>query len=136
MATILQITNADRSLSKFCKGLKLSGLEDKLNETGPFTLLGPVNLAFERLLMLSGEDIFLPGNINKLISLLSGHILVGKNMLDDFVNGRNLRTIHGEEVRVNVQHGEVRINDARILARDRQGKNGVVHSIDALYHIA
>lgn len=132
MATILQIINADRNLSYFSRGLKRSGLEDKLSEPGPFTLLGPVNLAFERLGSSKVEELFLPANNNKLVDLLSSHILVGKNMLADFTNGRKLKTIAGREVTANIKNGEIHINEARILAKDRQGKNGVVHSIDTI----
>ena len=67
MATILQIANADRNLSSFSKALKLSGLEAKLNEIGPWTILGPVNLAFGRLASMSFEKLLEPTNLNKLI---------------------------------------------------------------------
>lgn len=130
MATILQIINADRNLSYFSKALKHSGLEDKLNEPGPFTLLGPVNLAFDRLSSLRKEELFLPVNNTTLIELLSGHILIGKNMLVDLSNGKKLKTINGKEVTAHLKDGEIHINGSKILARDRQGKNGVVHSID------
>lgn len=134
MATILQITNADTNLSFFARGLKASGLEQKLNETGPFTLLSPVNLAFRKLAS-NIEDLFLPANNSKLIDILSGHIIIGKNMLHDLTNGKKLKTLNGKEIVVNVQNGEVRLNEARILSKDRQGKNGVVHSLDVLYPV-
>ena len=53
-------------------------------------------------------------------------------MLKDFRNGQTLVTVNGKEVSVTVTDGEVRINGAKILARDRQGSNGVIHSIDAV----
>jgi len=53
MATVLQILNANRSLSLFCKGVKGSELEKKLGEIGPFTILGPVNLALQNLQSLA-----------------------------------------------------------------------------------
>lgn len=134
MATILQIANADRNLSHFCKAIKLSGLEDKLNENGPFTLLIPVNLAFQQFDSVKSGDIFSIENRKRLVRILSGHILTGKNMLSFFMDGRKLKTIDGNEVTVTVNNGEVRINDARLLAKDRQGKNGVVHSVDSIYN--
>jgi uncharacterized surface protein with fasciclin (FAS1) repeats len=136
MATILQIANADKNLSNFSKGLKLSGLEDKLNESGPFTILGPVNLAFGKLGSANLEELFLPANNKKLTDLLSSHILSGKNMLTDFMPGKKLKTINGKEVTVNIKNGEIHINDARILAKDRQGKNGVVHSLDTFFTVS
>src|SRR5688572_19542865 len=133
MATILQIANADRNLSSFSKGLKVAGLEDKLNEIGPFTMLGPVNLAFGRLAVTKFEDLLNPAYGNELTNMLSDHILIGKKMLGDFRNGQKLTTLSGKEVTIDVKNGEIFINGAKILARDRQGSNGVLHSIDAVY---
>jgi uncharacterized surface protein with fasciclin (FAS1) repeats len=133
MATILQITNADRNLSHFCKAIKLSGLEDKLNEIGPFTLLVPVNLAFQQFDSSKTGDIFSDQNRDRLKGILSGHIIAGKNMHGYFVHGRKLTTIDGKQVTVTVLNGEIRINDAKVLAKDRQGRNGVVHSVDSIY---
>lgn len=134
MATIIQIANADKNLSSFSKALKMSGLEDKLSEMGPFTILGPVNLAFERL-SLSFDELLSPANKERLITLLSNHILVGKTMQTDFSNGRKFRSLNGNEVSVSTVNGELKINGSKILAKDRQGKNGVVHTLDSVYSL-
>jgi len=52
--------------------------------------------------------------------------------MKDLRDGQKLPTVNGKEVSVTVKDGEVRINGAKILARDRQGSNGVVHSIDGV----
>ena len=49
MSTILQIATADRNLSTLIKGFKATNLEETLNGVGPFTILAPVNLAFNNL---------------------------------------------------------------------------------------
>ncbi len=136
MATVLQIANADRNLSNFSKGLRMAGLEGRLNEIGPYTLLGPVNLAFEKFDSLTADQFFLPVNSNKLTELLSSHILKGKFMLADFVPGRKFKTINDKEVTVTLESGEVHINKSKILSKDRQGKNGVVHSLNNFYLVA
>jgi transforming growth factor-beta-induced protein len=136
MATILQIANADRNLSFFSKGLRMAGLEEKLNETGPYTLLGPVNLAFEKFASFTADELFLPANRNELLDLLSSHVLKGKFMLSDFVPGRKFMTINDKEVSVTLESGDVHLNQSKILSKDRQGKNGVVHSLNKFYQCA
>ena len=64
--------------------------------------------------------------------MLNFHILAEKKLLKDLKNGQKLKTINGQEITVTVTGHEVRINGAKILSRDRQGSNGVVHSIDAV----
>lgn len=131
MSTILQITNADRNLALLSKGLKAANLEEALNKPGAFTILAPVNLAFSKL-SPSFEELLKLNDTNKLSELLSSHILGEKRLMKNFVNGQKLKTINGKEINVTVKDGVVRLNGAKILSRDRQGSNGVVHSMDAL----
>ncbi len=133
MATILQILNADRNLSLFSRGLQVAALDDRLNETGPFTILGPVNLAISRLESLSYDEMLEPGNRNSLHDFLSGFIVVGKKMVSDFRNGQKLQTLNGDEATVTVRDGDTYINGAKILSRDRQGSNGVIHLLNTTY---
>lgn len=136
MATILQIMNADRNLSLFSRGLKITGLEDKLNENGPFTIFGPVNLALNRLQTQTFDQLLEPANRNDLFAYLSGYIISGKKMMYEFRHDQKLQTLDGREVSVSVKNGDTHINGARILSRDRQGSNGVIHLLDKTYEIA
>ncbi|WP_276501159.1 fasciclin domain-containing protein [Terrimonas pollutisoli] len=133
MATIIQIANADRNLSLFSKGIKLADLEGKLNEIGPFTILGPVNLALSRLMSMTYDQLLEPGNKNKLVDFLSGYIISGKKMLADFRNDQRLSTLQGKMVTTTIKNGDIHINGAKILAKDRQGANGVIHLLGGTY---
>jgi uncharacterized surface protein with fasciclin (FAS1) repeats len=134
MSTILQLTFADKNLSVLTEGIKAAHLEETLNGIGPFTILAPINLAFGKLNAPDTYDSMVKQSStnNKLSELLTFHVLTGKKMLRDFRDGQKLQTVNGKELLVSVRDGEVRINGARILSKDRQGSNGVVHSIDAV----
>jgi uncharacterized surface protein with fasciclin (FAS1) repeats len=134
MSNILQIANADRNLSTLIKGLKAANLEDTLNGVGPFTILAPVNLAFGNLIPPDTFDNMLiqTNNNSKLSDILTYHVITGKKLMKDFRHGQKLQTVNGKELDVTIKDGEVRINGAKILAKDRQGSNGVVHSIDVV----
>lgn len=136
MAMIMQIADTDKNLSSFMKGIKITDLAETLNGKGPFTILAPVNLAFGKLKKTSYEELLKPANKIRLSDLLSCFILPEKKLVKDFINGQKLKTIHGTELLVSVKDGEVRINGAKILSRDRQGFNGVVHSVDTIDVIA
>ena len=117
------------------KGLKAANLEDTLNGMGPFTILGPINLALGKLTPDNFEELVKQKNSNnKLSDMLGSYVLTGKKLMKDFRNGQKLQTVSGKDVEVSVIDGEVRINGAKILAKDRQGSNGVVHCIDSVYH--
>ena len=133
MSTILQIVNADRNLSTLIKGLKATDLEEILNGIGPFTIFAPVNLAFGKLPSEgSFEELIKEGNKTRLSDIITYHVIAGKKMLRDFINGQKIKTINGKDVAITVKDGEVSINGAKILAKDRQGSNGVIHSVDTV----
>ena len=132
MSTILEITNADRNLTSMARGLKTSNLESVLNESGPYTILAPINLAFSKLLTPGFEELLKKENNVRLSDMMSNHIVKGKKMMKDFRNGQKLTTINGKEMNITVSNDEVRINGSKILSRDRQGSNGVIHSVDAV----
>lgn len=134
MSTILQIANSDKNLSILLKALKAADLEEQLNGIGPFTLLAPINLAFGKLVYPDTFENLVKQSANKtrLSEILTLHLLKGKKMIKDFRDGQKLETVNGQELVVTVKDGQVRINGAMILARDRQGSNGVIHSVDAV----
>ena len=133
MATILQIANSDKHLTLFTKGLKTAELESKLAEIGPFTILGPVNLALGRLSALTYDQLLEPANREKLINLLSGYIIVGKKMFHDFRKDQKISMLNGDQVTVSISNGSTTVNGAQILAHDRQGSNGVVHLLASTF---
>jgi uncharacterized surface protein with fasciclin (FAS1) repeats len=132
LSTILQIAKADRYLSTLVKHIKNTVLEDTLSGRGPFTMLAPVNLAFENMGPLALAELLKQANVTKLSNLLSFHILAERKLLKDFRNGQKLKTISGQELIVSVINGVVCVNGAKILSRDKQGSNGVIHSIDTV----
>jgi len=132
MATVLELSQADKNLVSFMKAIKASGMEDELKAIGPFTFLAPVNLAFGK---LSQGDLFetlLKQDGSRLRTILSYHIIKGKKMQRDFRTGQKVQTLGGQELQVTTRDGDIYINNARILAKDRQGSNGVVHCIDSI----
>lgn len=134
MSTILEIANADRNFHLLVQGLKDSNLEEKLKGFGPFTLLAPVNLAFRSLVFPDNIDGLLSptGNKSRLADILGYHIITSKKLLKDFRDGQKLQTSSGKEVTVSIKDNQVSINGAKILARDMQGSNGVIHSINSV----
>lgn len=131
--TILQIINADKNLSMFNRGLKSTSLVEKLNEVGPFTILGPVNLALQNLSSLPYEQFLAPANSARLFKMLCGYVVSGKKMFDDFKHNQTMLCLNGEQIKITIANGDTFVNDAKILSRNRQGSNGVVHSLGKTY---
>ena len=132
LSIILQIANADRHFSTLIKTLKVTELVDKLNGSGPFSFLAPAKIALGHMVHAPFERLLKKENIDALPNLLAFHILPEKRLNKNFRNGLKLKTINGKELHVTVKLQKVHINGTRIMARDVQGTNGVVHSMDAV----
>lgn len=100
MSTILQISNADRNLSSFCKALKAVGLEDTLRRNGAFTIPGANQIAFERLRAMGFEEFPAPVHTAALTDLLCDHVLIGEKLRTDFHNRQTRKTINAKDVTV------------------------------------
>ncbi len=134
MATILEIAAQDKNLSILMKAMKAAGVDINLAGLGPFTILAPVNLAFGKMKSPDTYDQLMGqiGKTTRMADIMNCHILKGKKLYRDFRDGQNITNIFGTVLTVTVKDDEVRVNGARILSKDRQGSNGVVHSIDAV----
>ncbi len=133
MATIIKIANADRNLGLFARGMKLSGLNKKLNEGEPFTINGVDNFAHKDLIELTYEDSPLTANNEKLADFLAGYVRQGNVIPSDFKNDQKLKVLPGKTVNIIIDNGRVFVNGVRLLAPNWQGSNGVVHVLDRTY---
>jgi len=73
-----------------------------------------------------------PENKEKLIAILTYHVVPGKVMSTDLSNGMKAGTANGAEVMITIKNGNVMVNGAKVTAADIAATNGVVHVIDAV----
>jgi uncharacterized surface protein with fasciclin (FAS1) repeats len=123
--------------------VKAAGLVETLQGKGPFTVLAPVNNAFEDLPPGTVETLLKPENKNTLTSVLTYHVLAGKFTYDDIVmaikkgGGKAvMKTVQGQELTfmMNGSHNIVVMdasgNTANISTYDVMQSNGVIHVLD------
>lgn len=111
--------------------LEAAGLIETLEGDGPFTVFAPTDAAFallpeELILDLLAE----PQGL--LTQILLYHVVGSVALSTDLSNGMMIETINGQSVTVSIEGGNVRINNALVIAADIVGSNGVVHVIDAV----
>jgi uncharacterized surface protein with fasciclin (FAS1) repeats len=111
--------------------VKAAGLVDTLKGTGPFTVFAPTDDAFAKLPEGTVEDLLKPENKDKLVSILTYHVVPGKVMSSDLKEGMMAATVQGKEVKITLDGGP-KVNGAVISGPDVEASNGVVHIIDAV----
>jgi len=130
MKDIVGLAVGNENLSTLVAAVKAGGLVETLQGDGPFTVFAPTNEAFAALPEGTLEMLLKPENKDKLVAILTYHVVAGKVMSSDLSNGQKAKTVQGEEVSVDISGGAVRISGAKVVAADVEASNGVVHVID------
>jgi uncharacterized surface protein with fasciclin (FAS1) repeats len=132
--TVVEIAAGNKDFSTLVAAVKAAGLVETLSGKGPFTVFAPTNAAFAKLPKGTVEELLKPENKAKLTSILTYHVVAGKVMAADAIklDGKNAKTVNGQEIAIKVMDGKVKINDATVAAADIVGSNGVIHVIDTV----
>jgi len=109
-----------------------AGLADALAGGGPITVFAPTDDAFAKLPEGTVESLLKPENKDKLVSILKYHVIAGRIYSDAAVDGKEAKTLLGQNVRVSVGDPGTKINDAKLITTDIDASNGVIHVIDSV----
>ena len=129
---IVDTAIAAGSFKTLVAAVQAAGLEQTLRGAGPFTVFAPTDAAFAALPAGTVEDLLKPENKDKLVSILTYHVLAGKVMASE-IAGKTLEpaTVQGATLKaVGAADGSVTINDAKVVTADIAASNGVIHVID------
>jgi uncharacterized surface protein with fasciclin (FAS1) repeats len=112
--------------------IKEAGLVQTLQGAGPFTVFAPSDAAFAKLPKGTVEALL--ADKEKLVALLTYHVVAGKVMAGDIVRsgGTNPKTVNGAPVSITIRDGQVYVGSARVVTADVQASNGVIHIIDSV----
>lgn len=108
-----------------------AGLVDTLKGEGPFTVFAPTDDAFAALPEGTVETLLKPENKDKLIAILTYHVVAGKVMSTDLTDGMMATTVQGTDIMIDLDNG-VMVNEATVVTADIEASNGVIHVIDAV----
>ncbi|GAA4441792.1 fasciclin domain-containing protein [Bremerella cremea] len=112
--------------------VKAADLVDTLKSEGPFTVFAPTDEAFAKLPKGTVESLLKPENKDKLIAILTYHVVPGKVMAEDVVKLSKAKTVQGSTAKVTVKEGKVMIDEANVVKTDIVTSNGVIHVIDSV----
>ena len=127
---IVDLAVGNDNLKTLVAAVKAGGLVETLKGKGPFTVFAPTDEAFAALPAGTLEMLLKPENKDKLVAILTYHVVPGKVMSTDLSDGQKAKTVQGENVSVSIRGGSVKISGAKVIAADVKAKNGVVHVID------
>ena len=128
---IVAVASGAGNFKTLVAAIKAAGLVETLQGTGPFTVFAPTDKAFAKLPSGTVEDLLKPENKEKLVALLTYHVVPGKVMAAD-VKTMKVKTVNGQELDVQVIDGKVTVDKAKVTKTDIAASNGVIHVIDSV----
>ena len=120
------------SFKTLVAAVQAAGLVETLKGKGPFTVFAPTDEAFAKLPAGTVESLLKPENKEKLVAVLTYHVVPGKVMAADVVKLTEAPTVQGSKAKVKVVDGTVMIDNAKVVKTDIETSNGVIHVIDAV----
>ncbi len=119
---------ADGSFQTLLSMMKMAGLADTLREAGPLTLFAPNDDAFTRFNLDE-----LTSDPDKLVALLTYHIVHGKFTAAEIGKDEQLLTSNGKSLTVLLEEGRQVIDNAKYVRTDIECSNGIIHVIDNVF---
>jgi len=129
---LVDIAASNSDFSTLVAAVKAAGLVDTLKSNGPFTVFAPTNEAFAKLPEGTVESLLKPENKDKLISILTYHVVPGKVYAKQVVSLSGAKTVEGSKIAINTANGKVMVDNANVVKTDIKAKNGVIHVIDSV----
>ena len=120
------------SFGTLVAAVKAAGLVETLAEGGPFTVFAPTDEAFAKLPEGTVENLLKPENKDKLIAVLTYHVVSGEVTSSQVTKVKAATTVQGQDLAVKVDDGKVMINNAQVVTADVAAGNGVIHVIDTV----
>lgn len=132
MKNLVETAASNDAFKTLVAAVKAAGLVGTLAGKGPFTVFAPTDEAFAKLPDGTVESLLKPENKEKLISILTYHVIPGKVMSKDIKPSQMVKTVNGQQVSIKLSYGKVSVEGANVTAADVEADNGVIHIIDTV----
>lgn len=136
-ANIVETAVSAGSFNTLVAAVKAAGLADTLATTENITVFAPTDEAFAALPAGTVEDLLKPENKDKLVAILTGHVLGAKVMSTDLKDGSVTVDTLNPDMKLTVTKSMSGVtvaasNTANVVTPDVMADNGVIHVIDAV----
>lgn len=140
---LVDIVNADASLSTLERAVEASGVAEELRSQGPFTGFAPDNAAFDRLEPDKLSELLAPEGKEDLEKLIKSHIVSGTlrsgdilKAIDEGGGSTTFLTLHGGQLTATRSGENIVLQDDNgnrsVVTNESEAKNGVLYTVDTV----
>jgi len=120
------------SFNTLAAALTEADLVGALQGEGPFTVFAPTDEAFAKLPEGTVAELLKPENRERLVSILTYHVVAGDVRSKQVVELDSAGTLNGQRLDIQVDKRGVAVDNARVTTADIACSNGVIHVIDSV----
>jgi len=110
--------------------VEAAGLVETLRGPGPYTVFAPTDDAFAALPEGTVDELLLPENRERLVAVLTYHVVSGEVRAEQVVTMDSAETVQGASLPIATEGETVRVGEATVVQADVDASNGVIHVID------
>jgi len=141
---VVEIAMGSEDYTTLVAAVKAADLAGTLQGDGPFTIFAPTNAAFEKLPDGTVAALLKPEAKSTLTDILTYHVVSGKFKAKDVAKAikkgdgeAELEMLNGDKIVAFTKGKDVYIrdekgNEAKVIAVDLKGTNGIIHVIDTV----
>ncbi len=133
-ANIVETAASTGKFETLIAAAKAAGLAGALSGQGPLTVFAPTDEAFSKLPAGTVEDLLKPENKDKLVSILTYHVL-GRSLTSDMLPHKSIpvKPLNADfRLKVKKSAKGVTVDRANVVSADIRADNGVIHVIDTV----
>jgi len=127
---IVDTASAAGGFTTLVAAVQAAGLVDTLKGAGPFTVFAPTDEAFAALPAGTLEELLKPENKEKLVAILTYHVVSGDVRASDVVKLNAATTVQGGSLAIQSGEAGVKVGESNVVKTDIACTNGVIHVID------
>lgn len=110
--------------------IQAGDLAATLQGKGPFTVFAPTDEAFAKL--PDGTIEALLKDKEKLVAILTYHVVPGKVTAKDVIGMNAAKTVNGKSFKISQTGDAVMVDNAKVVKTDISASNGIIHVIDTV----
>ncbi len=130
---VVSLAVADGRFKTLAAALTAADLVDVLTGDGPFTVFAPTDEAFASLPEGTVESLLLPENRERLVSILTYHVVAGRVFADQAAVAGRATSLQGGPLHFSVERERINVNgSSAVLLTDLEASNGVIHVVDSV----
>lgn len=129
---IVDTAVAAGSFKTLAAALGAADLVGALKGEGPFTVFAPTDEAFAKLPAGTVDSLLKPENKDKLIDILTYHVVAAKVPAEVAVTLTEAEALNGKKITLMVKDGDLFLNQSKVIKTDIMTSNGIIHVIDTV----